>query len=386
MGVVKLPNLVLPSESPAAATQRIYLAFIISEFRIGHPFELSQRSGRKLFNRGKGGDFSKDLRELRAKGWLTAQKVEDTEGLCYSPGRKLTSNSPLHEEWLAFATSLFGNQGLVSKFVNSPVWGHGVFGFRQTLVLGALVYRKQRFRRVDLVNYLQEFMSLSTIDSALKKMVEAKIVSYTDGFYIRSQSWEENLKVFVDGHPGGKARQVRIRHEVKIDRRIYSNLIREGKLTPIERKKLLKNPCVRCGRKSKEVEHFPPVKFGGKDHPHLVWAICHSCNAKTKAFIRKIDKFEVRPGKFHLLDSDIDPNDMLRASLSDGLGKFYRAAEKRDYAEGRRIVEKACSFIQALEADALLWKRRKTRKKRAPGTRVKKGKRPMVRESSRLKY
>ena len=383
---MKLPKLVLPSVSPAAATQRIYLAFIISEFRIGHPFELSQRSGRKLFNRGNGGDFSKDLRELREKGWLTAQQVGDTEGLCYSPGRKLTSNSALYEEWQAFATSLFGNQGLVSKFVNSPVWGHGVFGFKQTLVLGALVYRKQRFRRVDLVNYLQKLMSLSTIDSALKKMVEAKIISYTDGFYIRSQSWEENLKIFVDGHPGGRARQVRIRHEVAIDRRVYSNIIREGKLTPKVRKVILKNPCVRCGRKSKEIEHFPPVKFGGKDHPHLVWAICHSCNVKTKAFIKKIDLFVVVPGEFHLLDSHVDPNDMLRASLSDGLGKFYRAAEKRDYAEGRRIVKKACSFIQALEADALLRKHRKTKKRRSPGTRDKKGKRPIINESSRLKY
>jgi hypothetical protein len=94
----------------------------------------------------------------------------------------------------------------------------------------------------------------------------------------------------------------------------------------------------------------------------------------------------VRPGKFHLLDSDIDPNDMLRASLSDGLGKFYRAAEKRDYAEGRRIVEKACSFIQTLEADALLRKHRKTKTRRSPGTRDKRGKRPIINESSRLKY
>jgi len=384
--MVKFPVLVFPSESPAAATQRIYLAFILSEFRIGHPFELSQRSGRKMFNRGNGGDFSKDLRELRAEGWLTAQQVGDTEGLCYSPGKKLEQNSALFEEWQAFTTSLFGKQGLVSKFVNSPVWGHGVFGFKQTLVLGALVYRKQKFRRVDLVNYLQKLMSQSTIDSALKKMVEAKIISFTDGYYVRSQSWEENLKIFVDGHPGGKARQVRIRREVAIDRRRYANLIRDGKLSPKDREKLLRNPCVRCGRKSKEVEHFPPVKFGGNDHPHLVWAICHSCNARTKAFIKRIPLFETRPGKLHIAKLGIDPNDLLRASLSNGLGKFYKAAEKFDYAEGRRIIEKACSLVLHLEVNGLLKKRRTVKVNRPQSVRVKKAKRPIINESSRLKY
>jgi hypothetical protein len=384
--MVMLPILIFPSESPTAASQRTYLAFVLSEFRTGHPFELSQRGGRKLFNRGNGGDVSKNLRELRKGGWLLAQQVGKTEGFCYSPGKKLGPNSALYEEWQAFATSLFGKQGLVSKFVNSAVWGHGVFGFKQTLVLGAIVYRKQQFRRVDLVDYFQNLMSESTIDSALKKMIETKIVTYVDGFYIRNQYWEAHLKIFVDGHPGGKARQVRIRREVTIDRRRYSNLLRDGKLTPRVRKDLLRNPCVRCGRKSKEVEHFPAVKFGGKDHPHLVWAICQGCNARTKAFIKKIDSFEIRPGKLHVVNRDIDPNDLLRASLSTGLGKFYKAADMRDYAEGRRIIEKACSLVQFLEVNGLLQKRRKTKPKPSPGVRRIKGKRPTINESSRLKY
>jgi len=386
MGMVKFPTLIFPSNSPDSGSQRIYLAFVVNEFQPGSTVNLSQRGTRKLFNRGGGGIVSKDLRELRAAGWLLARQIEETEALGYSPGKKLTGNPALYEEWQGIAAGLFGKQGLVKQFVNTTVWGHGVFGFKQILVLGALVYREQKVRRMDLVHYLGDWMSESTIDSALRKMVDAKIVSHVDGFYVRTQNWNENLQIFAVGHPGGEARRQRVRSVVAKDRYRYGMLAREGKLTPRQRKELLKNPCVRCDKKSTQEEHFPPTRLGGKSQIHLVWAICKPCNDKTKAFIKKIDLFELVPGKLQLLDSDVDPNDMLRASLSVGLGKFYRAAEKRDYVEGRRIVEKACSLIQSLEADALLWNRRKTRKKRAAGTRAKKGRRPMIRESSRLKY
>jgi hypothetical protein len=104
--MVKLPVLVLPSESPAAGSQRIYLALIVFEFRTGSQVALSQRGGRKLFNRGSGGLVSKDLHELRAAGWLSARQVGETEGLGYSTGRKFERNPALYEEWQAFATSL----------------------------------------------------------------------------------------------------------------------------------------------------------------------------------------------------------------------------------------------------------------------------------------
>jgi hypothetical protein len=222
---------------------------------------------------------------LCAAGWLSARQIGETEALGYSPGKKLTRNPALYEEWQSFASGLFGKQGLVKQFVNTTVWGHGVFGFKQILVLGALVYRKQKVRRMDLVNYLGDWMSESTIDSALKKMVDAKIVSHVDGFYVQNQNWNENLQIFTVGHPGGKARQQRIRDVVAKDRFRYGMLAREGKLTPRQRKELLKNPCVRCDKKSTQEEHFPPVKFGGKSQIHLVWAICKVC--KNESFYQK---------------------------------------------------------------------------------------------------
>jgi len=234
---------------PASSSQRIYLAFILEDYASGSPGPFSQRGGRKLFNRGGGRLVSKDLKALCDSGWLISRQFEETEALTYRPGRLLTSKPTLYAEWQSFASSLFGTGGLIKRFVNSAVWGHGVFGFNQTLVLGSLVYRNQSFRRVDIIKYLDGLVGISSIDTALRNLVDAQIISKEDGLYTRRKDWNHNLKILLDSHLGGTARKKRIAREVRKDRNKYGTLCRLGHLTPQETRKLLRNPCLRCGKK-----------------------------------------------------------------------------------------------------------------------------------------
>jgi hypothetical protein len=371
---------------PSSAAQRIYLAFILQAYTPGSPVPFSQRGGRKLFNRGGGRVVSKDLKALCDGGWLISRQLEESEALTYSPGRTLTSKPVLHAEWQSLSSSLFGTGGLVRRFVNSAVWGHGVFGFNQTLVLGTLVYTSQSFRRIDIIKYLDGLVGISSIDTALKTLVGAQIISKENGLYARRTDWKQNLKILLDSQIGGTARKKRIAREVRKDRYEYATLCWLGHLTPIERKKLLKNPCLRCGKKANQVEHYPPRKYGGYDHTHLVWAICEDCNKKTRLFIQKLGPLPPLLGCILVVKKGFDANVLLRTSLVHDLRRFYKAAESRDYATGLHVIHKSLQFIHDLETLGLLQERPKSRLVDKRGARSVKGRNPVVRESSRKKY
>ena len=387
MGVSVLPDLVLPSRLPSSAAQRTYLAFILFEFyRIGGPVELSRRSGQKLFNRAGGPRVSQDLKALRDAGWLNVTQSPVSEAYIYSPGRLLTRNPKLFEEWEVFSKAMFGRQGLVSKFKNSAVWGHGFFGWNQVLVLGMLVYRKQSFRRVDVINYLAGLVGTSSIDTALKTLTEAKILQKVDGKYTRTVDWKNRLRILVDGHPGGRARRHRIAKEVRKERHAYTMVARLGHLTLQEKKSLLKNPCLQCGEKAVEVEHFPPQKLGGKDHPHLVWASCKKHNKETRWFIRKLKPLPPLSSCLLVVKKDFDVNFLLRTTLVRHLRNFYRAAEAKDYTAGHEAVRKSVQFLSDLETLGLLRNAPKAWTRRRNGARSFKGRQKVVQESSRMKY
>lgn len=384
--MVTLPELTPPSKMPSSSSQRIYLAFILEDYALGSPGPFSQRGGRKLFNRGGGRLVSRDLKALCDGGWLSSRRFEETEALTYRPGKLLIGKPKLHAEWKSLSSSLFGTGGLVKKFVNSAVWGHGVFGFNQTLVLGTLVYRHQSFRRVDIIKYLDGLVGISSIDSALRTLVDAQIVRKEDGLYTRTKNWNKHLKTFLDGQKGGTARKERIAREVRNDRQRYSTLCRVGHLTPKERRALLTNPCLRCGGKANQVEHYPPRKYGGDDHTHLVWAICKECNKKTRFFIQKLGPLPPFRGCVLVVKKGLDANVLLRTSLVHDLRHFYKAAGRRDYATGIRVVHKSLQFIDDLETLGLLRKHPTSRLVNKRGARSVKGRNPIIRESSRLSY
>ncbi len=384
--MVTLPEVIPPSKMPSSSSQRIYLALILQAYTPGSPVPFSQRGGRKLFNRGGGRVVSKDLKALCDGGWLISRQLEGSEALTYSPGRTLTCKPVLHAEWQSLSSSLFGISGLVKKFINSAAWGHGVFGFNQTLVLGTLVYRNQSFRRVDIIKYLNGLVGISSIDTALRTLVDAKIVSKEDGLYTRRKDWNQNLKILLDSHMGGTARKKRIAREVRKDRYKYGVLRSLGHLTPIEKKQLLKNPCLRCGKKADQVEHYPPSKYGGYNHPHLVWAICKDCNDKTKYFIKKLGPLPPFHRCVLVVKKGLDVNVLLRASLLLHLRHFYKAAEGREHATGLRVVHQSLQFIHDLETLGLLQEHPKHRLGYKHGARSLKGTKPIVRESSRKKY
>jgi len=157
------------------------------------------------------------------------------------------------------------------------------------------------------------------------------------------------------------------------------------KNTSQERKRLLRQPCVRCGGRASQVEHFPPKKFDGFDHRHTAFAICWDCNNATSGFIKSLDKIPPLRVTETCIADGIDPGDLLRASVEKGLRRFYRAFKDGD-------VDAALLAIQIPRSVCLDWKAKGTIPwKRQPGTIRSRGTRTLKgkaapRTDSRLPY
>jgi hypothetical protein len=82
----------------------------------------------------------------------------------------------------------------------------------------------------------------------------------------------------------------------------------------------------------------------------------------------------------------LDANVLLRTSLVHDLRRFYKAAERKDYTTGLHVVYKSLQLINDLETLGLLRKHPTRRSGHKRGARSVKGRNPIVRESSRMKY
>ncbi len=376
-----------PEASPSAAFGKICLAFVLFECRKTGFYTLPRRGVQLLFTRAGGPAASRQLKSLVKGGWLH-QTVDNTtsEAFIYSLGRRLRQDDELFADWTLIASSLYGYDGLIKPFKGSAAWGIGCLGPNGVYLLALLVRSDSRLRKQELDILCKWIMSKDRVRVYLKKLVESQIATKSDSGYQIHESWKQNLQIFIDSLPSGTQRQRAVKERVKAERYGYMHIARSRRLSKIEREALRLMKCVRCGGKSTEMEHWPPKKFGGYDHRHLVWSICEICNDDTRAFIRSLPKINFQPA-IKVRFKTNDPIDMVRASLHVNLGKFYRAADLDDKPAAIEAIRRPVGLWLRLEKDDLITvKRPKSSKRRKRGTRLIKGANPVGPSPSRLKY
>ncbi len=186
--------------------------------------------------------------------------------------------------------------------------------------------------------------------------------------------------------PAGADRQQRIRQRVLLDRVAFTALLRSGAITAEERAQLFARPCVRCGSRSTEVEHFPPRKFLDLNHRHLVWAICSTCNNHYSIFIRGLPKPPTPASQVVVVADGADSVEWLRASLEVGLRRLYAAADGGNQEEALAAIRRSLALWQALSLDGSIPNHRTTSNAKPWTRRTKTGRRPTAGSRSRLPY
>ena len=169
---------------------------------------------------------------------------------------------------------------------------------------------------------------------------------------------------------------------------MFAKRLRDGGITDLQLLELKKLPCVMCGGRSSQKEHFPPRKYKDSWRTHSLWAICKPCNNRTSSFIRALpSKEELQPPKVEEFwwVPGIDPGDLLQASMEFRLRRFYQASENGDKDEAVRAIRMALSIYNHMEERGLLTTERIPETKRSRGQRTLKGSaRPL--SGSRLPY
>ena len=365
------------------------LADILVRLRGRDPLPLSRRCLAEAYNRSGGWRVSKHLRVLVGDGWLSlAKRSEDEKAHCYSHGWRLRQDPGLTSEWEVLGDGLWGSEGLLSVFKDSAAFGYGMIGESRLICLGALIRSQGPVTKAQLFSYVGTLMGRATVSNAIDRLVSDNLVTRTDGGFIVVAGWESTLHGLVERHEEGRERQQRNSARHVMEREAFAKRLRGDGITDLQLGELLQLPCVRCGSRSSEKEHFPPRKYKDSWRTHSLWAICQKCNNKTSLFIRALpSEEELRPPKVEKFwwVSGIDPGDLLQASVEFRLRRFYQASENGDKDEAVRAIRMSLSIYNHMEERCLLTTERLPGTKRSRGQRALKGPaRPM--SGSRLPY
>ena len=358
-----LPPLPSPSRKPKGLFRCLVLADVLNRMGDGYLVAYARRDAQLIFSRAGGDRVSNHLRVLVEDGWLlVAERTKGKIPHIYSRGPLLRRRSALLEEWATISATLWGDGGLLTRFRGSPALGVGCLGVYRVLVLAVIVYDPPVTKSV-LRGYLGPWMSRQTVTTATTVLVEAGLIELCDDGFVPVDGWCEVLGLFVSESAAGADRYHRLGETIRHDRAGFDELLRSGDITPEERGQLLTRPCVRCGGRSNQSEHFPPKKFSGSNSPFLVWAICDRCNLSFSGFIRSLHMLGPPQSIELSITEGVDPGDLLRSSTEVGLRRFYTAADNGDLDAALEAIKRCWALWLRLSES------QPPPKERLPGTR-----------------
>lgn len=336
------------SKRPKRLLDQLLLAKVVFEsVQNGRSME-SQRSTGLLFNRSNSARISQRKRELAQSKWLTLERK--SKGLVphsYIPGQRFAYDSGLLQEWMDFASSLYGPRGLVRHWLGSPAWGHGCLSEGGVLVVAAAHAIKVPFKPTHLSLSLGGIISIQTVTRWCKALEELGVLTrFSNNSYQILPDWEETLNEFLRTNHACCNRQERVSKVTSSQRLAIREVVRRGELTPYEKLRFRLLPCVRCGGTSRHIEHFPPKRFIGgmpvSNSPVVLWSICAKHNQSLGRFIRSLPTYtpQVRKSSF------VNASQAMRCYVTRAnreLQNFYRAADRSNK------VDAACAIARTMD-------------------------------------
>ena len=367
LGLTPMPQV----DHPALINTSITLAYYVHGISQTGSTEKSRRVFQEDFQRVAGKGVSTQRRALVDGGWLhQLRRVEKTKGNEYSYGDLLRAKSD-RNAWVVIGEILFGKQGLVGDWLESPLLAHGSLGPSGVMVL-SLIYRfPGQLSPADIRDFFSGIAKRDAVNGWLKKLQDkekfgCEIIELVDGHLQVSEGFK---KVIADQHDMFSPRKEKISKTVELERE--KHLLKHG--VSIELQKLRKMyrglSCIRCGATSKEVEHFPPVEYlyhqkkGERDvredyepdrRPDdwfMTFPICKACNEKTRRFISKHDsppRLKFSGTRFH----GGDPLVSLSRRITELRDTFYTAVENDETEKALRCVSQALGMFDAVSGVA----------------------------------
>lgn len=347
-----LPIIPMVSVRPATFDLCNLLALMLTEMKRKKVVVKAQRSYADDFNRVRSAAISRKRRQLERAGWV--KRVEKTHGLIpdsYEKGISLKNNPSLDRKWNDIAKALYGKKGLLTDFLGSPAWGHHCLNPGAIATLSVLIKAEESVTVPKLIQYLSPICSETTVRNGAKKLIKLGIVRDVSGIFVLSEDWSVLLRGYFVENPCCLDRSIKGKSVRASEREAVRSQVTSGALSPAEKGQLRSLPCVRCGSKATQQEHFPPKRFlkdlskhNGRD---VVWAICWSCNQGSRKFIQEMPM--LRPQRVQVnFRKGVNPWMVYRAQVNMLLIDWYNAVERNDVDSAITAVQKALDLYAAL--------------------------------------
>jgi hypothetical protein len=360
--VASLPVLTRVSSLPTNTLDRILLAHMLSEMKYRGSVCRSQRDYGEIFNRIDSARFSRSRRLLERDGWVhrSALSVGDKSD-CYEKGIRLSDHPYLCRGWMSLAHNLWGRDGLLTRWSGSSSWassgwGSGCLGVSGMLVLATVERSELPLSRMDISKYLEMFCSYESVRRCVNKLIDLNVFVESESVLCMSDNWHAHLQDFFASAYSGMERLLTGNKRRQKERVARRQTVERGFLTDAERGQLRSLRCwvSGCRSKSKQADHFPPMRFLDlfKDQwsPHILFSACGRHNAGFGNFIASLPELIPERRQYVFTDGE-DPMRLFRASNNLCLVKFKKHADERNLAAASAVAKRSLDFFYALQID-----------------------------------
>jgi hypothetical protein len=380
--VTSLPVLKRVSSLPTNTLDRMLLTHMLSEMKYRGSVCRSQRDYAEIFNRIDSARFSRSRRLLEKEGWVFRSSLSVGHASdCYERGKCFDGEPYLLRNWLSLAHNLWSHDGLLFKWSGSPGWGHGCLGVSGMFVLATVERADCMLSHKQISDYSEMFCSKRSVKGSIERLVDIGVfIETVDGVGL-SDHWNERFNGFVASSDAGAVRFKKGNENRKNDRLKRRQTVERGLLTDAERGQLRSLRCwvSGCRTKSKQADHFPPMRFldlfKDKWSPHILFSACRKHNVGFGNFIASLP--DLNPERRQCVFTDgVDPWRLFRASNNLSLVKFKKHADDKNLAAASAVVKRSLDLFYSLQIDDLASKRRslspmdKSRTRRRKGSAV----------------
>jgi hypothetical protein len=362
MSLSDLPELPADLKSDYRFFKRVILSYMIWLTGEDGRVQVSQRFLLSKFNRSNQKPISRFLQGFVRDGYLV--KVTASDGIQpdeYALGPIFDRETEHADRLKILSDSLWGEtRGLLADWAYPSMWGYGCFPGPSVICMAVLAAMGVGISQSDLRAYLRPMVSDSSFDRTVTKLLNESLITSGPGGLALSWDWKERLEVLLASNPACNDRQGK--GDLRRNLESQTNLLRVagGLLSHAERISLRSLPCVRCGGRSGQVEHFPPVKFlislgpGVVDNRNVVWAICGKCNREPADFIKRLPLFDHPLSVECNFAPQADPIRCFRASANFHLERFYEAFLADNERQALKEIRPVCGLLVGL-IDRGLW-------------------------------
>ncbi len=351
-----LPLLVRVSSSPTKTLDRILLAHMLSDMKYQGSVCRSQRDYGEIFNRIDSARFSQSRRLLEKEGWVIRSSLSVGHSSdCYERGKRFDGEPYLLRSWLSLAQNLWGSGGLLTRWAESPGWGHGCFGISGMLVFATVERANCLLSRTQIFDYLETFCTYDTVRRSVNRLLAIGILNDTADGLCLSENWCQRFEEFIASSPAGTERWNKGNDRRRKERVARRQTVERGLLTDAERGQLRNLGCwvSGCRSKGKQADHFPPMRFlnlfKDKWSPHILFSACRKHNAGFGNFIASLPDIKPEVCKEWGVSEGVEPTRLFRASNNLRLVRFIRHKENNDKVEACKDIKTSLDFFYTLQ-------------------------------------